>query len=93
MLTFWFAMVVKFSLVLGIAIILSTTVPRLPTNKLYRFIILFILSVPLNVAINYVNVWALGYHKISWLGTLVFAFFLAAWATFVPPRSNTPSMQ
>jgi hypothetical protein len=65
----------------------------MPQNKMYRFLLLFILWVPLNVVINYANVWALGYHKMGWIATFIFALLLAAWLTFLPPEprdSSTP---
>jgi len=77
----------------GFAFILSKTVPRMPRNKVYRFIFLFVLCVPFNFAINYLNVWALGYHKMGWTGQFIIASLFAICGTFSPPQmhnSNTP---
>jgi hypothetical protein len=65
--------------------------PRMPQNKLCRFVLLFVVCVPLNLVINYVNVWTLGYHKLGWTGTFIFAFFLAAYATFWVPQPHNPN--
>ena len=59
---------------MGLAFILSETVPS--PNKVCRFVFLFVLGVPLNVVINYVNVWTLGYHKMGWTGAFIIALLL-----------------
>jgi len=95
MLQIFFAIVAKFvlgcAITVALALILSR--PRMPQNKVYRFVLLFVLCVPLNVAIDYVNVWTLGYHKTGWTWTFIFALLLAAWLTLLPPEphdSSTP---
>jgi hypothetical protein len=65
--------------------------PNMPQNKVYRFVLLFILWVPLNVVINYVNVWTLGYHKTGWTWNFILALLLAAWLTFLPPEPHNSS--
>ena len=75
---------------MGVAFILSRTMPR---NKVRRFVLLFVLCVPLNVVINYVDVSFLGYHKMGWTGTFIIALLVAICGTFWPPQthnSNTP---
>lgn len=49
----------------GMILIISKTVLRMP-NKVSRFVVLFVLGVPLKVVINYVDVRLLGYHQIGW---------------------------
>jgi len=75
----------------GIAFILSKTVPSMP-NKVCRFVFLFVLWVPFNFAINYVNVRLLGYHKMGWTAASIIALLFATFGTFWPPQphdSNT----
>lgn len=84
--------VARIAITVGMAYILSKTVPRIP-NKVYRFVFLLVLCVPLNFAVNYVNVTCFGYHKMGWTGASIIAFLLAALGTFWPPQphsSNTP---
>jgi hypothetical protein len=77
---------------MGFAFILSKTAPSMP-NKVCRFVFLFVLCVPLNFIVNYINVWTLGYHKMGWTGSLIIAVLFATYGTFLPPEpdsSNTP---
>ena len=67
------------------AFILSKTLPNI-MNKVYRFVFLFILGVPLNFVINYVNVRLLGYHKMGWTGASTIALLLAIFGTFWQPQ-------
>ena len=69
------------AILVGFAFILSKTVPIMP-NKVCRFLFLFILCVPLNFVVNYVNVWTLGYHKMGWTGAVVIALIFATYGTF-----------
>ena len=63
-------------------------------NKIWRFVFLFVLFLPLNFGVNYVNVQLLGYHKMGWTGASVIALLLAVSGTFLySPQlhnSNTP---
>ena len=88
MLTIFVAIVTRCAIVVGLAFILSRTEPSMPRNKVCRFALLFVLCLPLNVAINYVNVWALGYHKMSWIGVFIIALLLATYGTFWPQPHN-----
>ena len=84
--------VAKCAITVGIAFLLGKTVPSMP-NKLFRFVFLFMLGVPLNFVINYVNVRLLGYHKMSWTGAFVISTLGAVLFTFWPPQphgSDTP---
>ena len=84
--------VARCAIVGGFAFILSRTVPSMP-NKVCRFVFLFALFVPLNFVVNYVNVWAFGYHKIGWTAAFIGALLLATFGTLLPPQphnSNTP---
>jgi len=77
---------------LGFLFILSKTVTIMP-NKVCRFVFLFALLVPFDFAMNYINIWAFGYHKIGWGGALIIALPLAAYGTFLPLQphdSNRP---
>ena len=92
MLSIFVAVVANVAILMGLAFILSKTVPSI-RNKVCRFVFLFVLGVPLNFVINYVNVGTLGYHKMGWTGAFIIALLFAAWGTFWPPQphnSNTP---
>ena len=91
MVSIFVAIIAKCALAVALALILSRTVPSMPQNKVYRFVLLFVLCVPLNVVINYVDVWTRGYHKMGWTGTFIFALLLAAWLTFLPPQPHNPN--
>lgn len=85
-------MVAAFSVLVGVAFILGKTVAKM-SNKVFRFVGLFVLCVPLNFVINHVNIWALGYHKMGWNGAFIIALIFATWGTFLGPQphnSNTP---
>lgn len=66
----------------AIAPIFNKTVPSMP-NKVCRFVFLFVLCVPLNFVFNYVNVWAFGYHKMSWTAAIIIALLLATYSMMV----------
>jgi len=84
--------VARVAILVAMAFILSITVPRMP-NKICRFLFLFVLCLPLNFGVNYVNVQLLGYHKMGWTGASIIALVLAIWGTFLyspqPHDSNT----
>src|ERR1022692_2376720 len=88
MLPVFVAVVARCAILVGLAFILSRTVPRMPQNRVYRFFLLFLLWVPLNVFINYVNIRTLGYHKMGWTATFIFALLFAIWTTFWPPQAH-----
>jgi hypothetical protein len=94
MLSIFVAIIARCAILVAVAFILTRTVPSMPQSKVYRFVLSFALFAPLNVVINYVNVWTLGYHKMGWTETFIFALLFAAWLTFLPPsqphNSNTP---
>jgi hypothetical protein len=84
--------VVTCAMLVGIAFIFSKTVPSMP-NKVCRFVFLFVLWLPLNFVFNYVNVWAFGYHKMSWTGAIIIALLLASYGTLLPPQPHKPDTQ
>jgi hypothetical protein len=92
MLSIFSSVVAEIAIVLGVAVILSKTVPRMP-NKVCRFVLLFVLWVPVTSVVNYVNIRTLGYHKMGWTAASIIAVLLATCGTFWPPQphnSNTP---
>jgi hypothetical protein len=92
MLLTFVGIVARCAIAVGAAFILSKTLPRVP-RKVYRFVFLFVLCVPLNFTINYVNVSFLGYHEMGWTGTFIIALLVAICGTFwatQPHNSNTP---
>jgi hypothetical protein len=60
MLPIFVGIVARCAIIVGIAFLLTRTVPR---NKVWRFVFLFVLCVLLNLVVNYVDVLLLGYHK------------------------------
>jgi hypothetical protein len=94
MLAIFVGIVADCAIVIGLACILSLTVPRMPRNKSYRFVYWFVLLVPFTRVMNYVNVSTLGYYKLGWTGVFIIAFLVATFGTFWPTEphdSNTPS--
>lgn len=89
MLRIFVGIIVRVAIVAGVAFILPLT--SLPQSKLARFAFLFILGIPLNLIINYVNVWGFGYHRMGWTGAAVIALLLAAFGTFLLPQSHDPN--
>ena len=90
MLSIFVGIVARCAIIVGVAFILSRTVPR---NKVYRFVFLLVLCVPLNFVINYADVSFLGYHRMGWTGTFIIALLFAICGTFWPPQthnSNSP---
>jgi hypothetical protein len=85
--------VARVAIAVAIAFILSITVPRM-ANKMCRFVFLFVLFLPVNFGVNYVNVQLLGYQKMGWTGASIIALLVALWGAFLyPPQShnsNTP---
>ncbi len=55
MLSIIFAIVARLAIIVGISFIFSRTLPMMP-SKVWRFVFLFVLCVPLNFLINGVNV-------------------------------------
>jgi len=87
------AIFAKCAIYVGLGFILSRTMPSMPQNKIIRFAFLFVVWVPMNFVINYINVRGLEYHKMSWTGAFVIALILATYGTFLPSQrynSNTP---
>lgn len=78
------------TLAISVGIAFGKTVPIMP-NKVCRFVFLFVLGLPLNFVINYVNVWAFGYHKMSRTGAIIIALLLATYGTFLPLEPHNPS--
>jgi len=85
--------VVRLAILVGMAFILSKTLPSMP-NKVCRFVFLFVLCVPLNFVINYFDVRLLGLPKMGWTGASIIALLIAAFGTFLwspqPQNSNAP---
>jgi len=77
--------VARCAILVGMAFILGKTVPSMP-NKVCRFVFLFVLCVPLNFVMNYVNVRLLGYHRMGWTGASIIALLFATVGTFWPPE-------
>jgi len=82
--------VATLAFMMAIGFVFSKTVPSMP-NKVCRFLFLFALWVPLNFLFNYINVWAFGWHRMSWTGAIIIAVLLATCGTFVPLQSHDPS--
>jgi len=82
-------MVARFAVLVGAAFILGKTVTSMH-NKVSRFFFLFVLCVPLNFLINYVDVQLLGYHKMGWTGASIIALIFATWGTFLGPQPHKP---
>jgi hypothetical protein len=85
--------VARVAIAVALAFILGETVPRV-ANKMCRFVFLFVLFLPVNFGVNYVNVQLLGYHKMGWTGASIISLLVALWGTFLyppqPRNSNTP---
>jgi hypothetical protein len=86
-----FGIVAECVIIVGLAFILSKTVPSMP-NKVCCFVFLFVLWVPVNFLINYIRVRAFGTTGMSWTGASIIALILATWGTFLSSQqnSNTP---
>jgi len=86
------AIIARCAIILGIAFIFSRTLLIMP-NKVWRFVFLFVLCVPLNFFINEVDVHLRGYHKMGWteasIGALLFAALGALWLPRLD-NSTTP---
>jgi hypothetical protein len=89
---FVLGIVATLALAVGVGFIFSKTAPSMP-NKICRFVFLFALWVPLNFVFNYVNVWAFGFHRMSWTGAIIIAVLLAGCGTFLPPQPHDPKTQ
>ena len=90
MLSILFATLVRFAILLGIALILGRSVAGM-RSKPCRFALLFVLCLPLTRVVNYFDVRLAGYHKMGWTGTAVIALLLAAYGTFVLPQRANPN--
>jgi uncharacterized membrane protein len=85
--------IARVAMVVAIALILSKTVPRM-ASKMCRFFFLFVLFLPINFGVNYVNVQLLGYHKMGWAGASIIALIFAFWGTFLyPPQLHNSNTQ
>jgi hypothetical protein len=91
MLAFVVGFIARIALVLALSFVLTRIEPTMPRDKPHRFVFLFVLGVPLNFIINFVNVRTLGYHNMGWTGQFTMALLFAAWGTFLQPHnSKTP---
>jgi hypothetical protein len=84
--------IARLAIALGACFILGKTLPIMP-NKVCRFVFSFVLGVPLELAINYVDVSLRGYHKTGWIWTFSLALFFATWLTFWPAEPHNSSTQ
>jgi hypothetical protein len=80
-----FGIVARLALSLGMAFALSRTMPSM-RNGVSRFVLVFLVCVPWNFAINYFDVRLLGYHHMSSTGAFVIALLVAALFAFFPPQ-------
>ena len=55
-------------------------------NGVSRFVLVFVVCVPWNFAINFFDVRLLGYHHMSWTGAFVIALLVATFFAFFPPQ-------
>jgi hypothetical protein len=86
------AIVARCAIVVGLAFLFSRTLLIMP-NKVWRFVFLFVLCVPLNFFINEVDVHLRGHHKMGWTEASIGALLFAAIGTFWRPQphnSTTP---
>ncbi len=83
--------VASLAVLVGVAIVLSRTVPHLPRNKLCRFAFLLMVWVPVNFVINFINVQTRGYHKMSWTAAFIIALVLASFQTLLSSQSHNPN--
>ena len=81
-----FGIVARLALSVGMAFALSRTMPSM-RNGVSRFVLVFVVCVPWNFAINYFDIRLLGYHYMSWTGTFVIALLVAAFYAFFPPQA------
>ena len=81
--------VATLAILLGVALISSKAAPIMP-NGFCRFVFLFALWLPVNFVCNSLNVWAFGYHRMSWSGAIIIAVLLAAYGTFLLARPYDP---
>src|SRR4029450_7704861 len=76
-------MFVVVAMVVGMAFILSKTLPCMP-NKASRFALLFVLWVPVGFLYDYSNILRDGYyHRMSWTGALICAALWVTLGTFL----------
>jgi hypothetical protein len=91
MLAFVVGLIARIAMVLALSFAFSSIEPTMPRDKTYRFVFLFVLGVPLNFIINFVNVRTLGYHNMGWTGQFIMALLFAAWGTFLGPQPHNPN--
>jgi hypothetical protein len=81
------------ALLIGTGFVLSKSLPRMP-NKASRFVLFFVVGVPLMFGYAHVKHWALGYHRpFSWPVALILALLWAILCTFWGPQSHTSHTQ
>jgi hypothetical protein len=71
------------------ALILSKTVPLMP-NRMWRFVLLFVMGVPFFLAYGYIRNWSTRVHQYHWTESLILSLILsllfAAWKAFWVPE-------
>ena len=79
-------------LAIATAFVLSKAFPRM-RNKMSRFVLLFLVCVPLEFAYDYIKHWALGYHRsaMTWPVALMLALLWAILFTFLGPQLHNPN--
>jgi hypothetical protein len=77
------------ALVIGTGFVLSKSLPRMH-NKASRFVLFFVVGVPLVLGYAHVKHWALGYHRpVSLPVALILALLWAILCAFWGPQSHT----
>jgi hypothetical protein len=94
MLAFFFGVLAVGALTVGMAFVISKTLPRMH-NKASRFVLFFVVCVPFGSAYDYIKHWALGSHgsAMSWPAALILALLWAILCTFWGPQSHKSNTQ
>jgi hypothetical protein len=82
-------MIADFAIAAAFALLFSKIAPLTSRHKIGRFALLFVLCIPLTVLVNYIDVRAFGYHKLSWTAVFIIVLPPAAWGTFLPSQSQS----
>jgi hypothetical protein len=92
MLFYFLHFLARIALALGMAFIVGKTVPSV-TNRFFRFVFLFVMFLLFGLAINYVDMQLVGYHKMSLLANCIISLVIAGFWELFGSKSDTANLR
>jgi hypothetical protein len=90
--SFVFHFLARIVLAIGMAFLLGKTVPSV-TNRVFRFVFLFVILSLFGFVLNYVDMRLAGYHKMSWAVNLILTLVIVTLCELFGYDSDTANFR